>query len=393
MIRVTDLLKIYPNGQVRAVDGVSFTVEEGEFYTLLGPSGCGKTTTLRCIAGLERPEGGSIELDDVAVVADKVYVPTYQRDIGMVFQSYAVWPHMTVYENVAFPLRVGKQRLRPDTIRDRIDKALTLVGLDQYAGRMATQLSGGQQQRLSLARAIVREPKVLLLDEPLSNLDAKLRERMRGELSVIQRRLGVTTLFVTHDQIEALSMSDRIAVMDGGRIVQEGDPQEIYQRPVNEFVASFIGSTNLFLGELDPTPASTPDRIRVNLPFGDLEVGANPTLVPGKPIIVAIRPEDVVLMPAAAPRSVGLDHPNVFEGGVGIGLFMGTSVEYYLDVSDTLIQARAGSRIQLKRGDQVRVEIPPHACRTFSVDGEPKARLGSRRLATLARLDEEEDGR
>jgi iron(III) transport system ATP-binding protein len=393
VIRVTDLVKIYPNGQVRAVDGVSFTVEEGQFYTLLGPSGCGKTTTLRSIAGLERPDGGTIELDEVAVVSDKVFVPTYQRDIGMVFQSYAVWPHMTVYENVAFPLRVGHQRLKADVMRERIDKALTLVGLEQYSKRMATQLSGGQQQRLSLARAIVREPKVLLLDEPLSNLDAKLRERMRGELSVIQRRLGVTTLFVTHDQIEALSMSDRIAVMDGGRIVQEGDPHEIYQRPVNEFVASFIGSTNLFMGELDPAPASHPDRIRIKLEFGDLEVPANPDLVAGRPIIAAIRPEDVVMRPADAPSTAGLDHPNVFEGGVGIGLFIGTSVEYYLDIGSSLIQARASSRSQLKRGDPVRVEIPPDACRTFSLDGEPKARLGSRRLATLARLDEEDDGR
>jgi iron(III) transport system ATP-binding protein len=393
MIRVTDLVKIYPNGQVRAVDGVSFTVNEGEFYTLLGPSGCGKTTTLRCIAGLERADGGSIELDDVAVVADDVFIPTYRRDIGMVFQSYAVWPHMTVFENVAFPLRVGGQRVRKETVRDRVEKALTLVGLDQYAGRMATQLSGGQQQRLSLARAIVREPKVLLLDEPLSNLDAKLRERMRGELSVIQRRLGVTTLFVTHDQIEALSMSDRIAVMDGGRIVQEGDPREIYLRPANEFVASFIGSTNLFVGELDATPSASPDRIRIKVEFGVLEAPANDSLVAGQPVIIAIRPEDIVMQLADEPRNVGLDHPNVFDGGVGIGLFIGTSVEYYLDVSDSLIQARAGSRFQLKRGDPVRIEIPPHAIRSFAMEGAPKARLGSRRLATLARLDEADDAR
>ena len=390
MIRVTDLVKIYPNGKVRAVDGVSFAVEEGEFYTLLGPSGCGKTTTLRCIAGLERPDGGTIELDDVAVVSERVFVPTYRRDIGMVFQSYAVWPHMTVFENVAFPLRVGGRKVRGAQLKERVEKALTLVGLEALAGRMATQLSGGQQQRLSLARAIVREPKVLLLDEPLSNLDAKLRERMRGELSVIQRRLGVTTLFVTHDQIEALSMSDRIAVMDGGRIVQEAAPQEIYHRPANEFVASFIGSTNLFLGELDPAPAS-PGCIRVKLEFGTIETDANPDLRPDTPIIVAIRPEDVVLRTAGAdgPKP---GHPNVFDGGVGIGLFTGTSVEYYLDIEGALVQARAGSRVQLRRGDRVTVEIPPSAARTFSLEGEPKVRLGSRRLATLARLDDDDSG-
>ncbi len=389
MIRVADLVKIYPNGKVRAVDGVSFHVDEGEFYTLLGPSGCGKTTSLRCIAGLERPDGGTITLDDVAVVSERVFVPTHRRDIGMVFQSYAVWPHMTVYENVAFPLRVGNERLRKEALRERIEKALTLVGLEQFAHRMATQLSGGQQQRLSLARAIVREPKVLLLDEPLSNLDAKLRERMRGELSAIQRRLGVTTLFVTHDQIEALSMSDRIAVMDGGRIVQEGNPQEIYHRPANEFVASFIGSTNLFMGKYDEAPASRPDRSRLQLDFGTIEVDANPALDPGAPVIVAIRPEDVVIREASSAGRPA-DHTNVYDGGVGIGLFTGTSVEYYLDVEGSLIQARAGSRVQLKRGDRIRVEIPPHACRTFRLEGEPKARLGSRRLATLARLDDDD---
>ncbi len=387
MIRVTDLVKIYPNGRVRAVDGVSFTVDEGQFYTLLGPSGCGKTTTLRCIAGLERADGGTIELDDVAVVSDRVFVPTYRRDLGMVFQSYAVWPHMTVFENVAFPLKVGGQRHRKEVIAERVEKALTLVGLQQYASRMATQLSGGQQQRLSLARAVVREPKVLLLDEPLSNLDAKLRERMRGELSAIQRRLGVTTLFVTHDQIEALSMSDTIAVMDSGRIVQEGSPQEIYHRPANEFVASFIGSTNLFRGEVDASASATPGRIRVQTEFGSIEVPVEAGEEVGPTVILAIRPEDVVLHHGdATPPHIA--HSNVYESRIGIGLFTGTSVEYYLDVGDTLIQGRTGSREALRRGDRVRLEIPPAACRVFTLKGEPKVRLSDQRLARLARIDD-----
>ncbi|HYH91771.1 MAG TPA: ABC transporter ATP-binding protein [Candidatus Saccharimonadales bacterium] len=389
MIRVTDLVKIYPNGSVRAVDGVSFEVEEGAFYTLLGPSGCGKTTTLRCIAGLERADGGSIDLGDVTVVSDKVFVPTYRRDLGMVFQSYAVWPHMTVFENVAFPLRVGGERVKRETLRDRVEKALTLVGLEQYTTRMATQLSGGQQQRLSLARAIVREPKVLLLDEPLSNLDAKLRERMRGELSVIQRRLGVTTLFVTHDQVEALSMSDRIAVMDSGRIAQEGSPQEIYGNPVNEFVASFIGSTNLFLGTIDGPSATDPGRVRITTEFGSLEADANPAIDIGSKVIVAIRPEDVVLH---RDGGVAPTMPNRFEAKVGIGLFTGNSVEYYVDVDRTLIQARSPSRHPLKRGDAVHIEFPVDALKTFVLDGEPKVRIGSRRLATLARVDDDGDG-
>ena len=388
VIRVTDLVKIYPNGQVRAVDGVTFEVDEGAFYTLLGPSGCGKTTTLRCIAGLERADGGSIELGDIAVVSDDVFVPTYRRDLGMVFQSYAVWPHMTVFENVAFPLRVGGQRLKREVLRDRVDKAMTLVGLGQYADRMATQLSGGQQQRLSLARAIVREPKVLLLDEPLSNLDAKLRERMRGELSAIQRRLGVTTLFVTHDQVEALSMSDRIAVMDRGKIVQEGTPEQVYSQPVNEFVASFIGSTNLFIGHLDGPSSASPDRIRIKTDFGVLETSANPELDPGLPVIVAIRPEDVILH-----ESAGMDvgGANRFQAKVGIGLFIGSAVEYYFDLGDTLIHARSSSRNTLKRGTTVHIELLADALRTFTLQGEPKVRLGSRRMAALARVDD--DGR
>ena len=388
MIRVQDLVKIYPNGSVRAVDGVSFTVEEGAFYTLLGPSGCGKTTTLRCIAGLERADGGSIELGDVTVVSDKVFIPTYRRDLGMVFQSYAVWPHMTVFENVAFPLRVGGDKIKKETLRDRVEKALTLVGLETYHARMATQLSGGQQQRLSLARAIVREPKVLLLDEPLSNLDAKLRERMRGELSVIQRRLGLTTLFVTHDQVEALSMSDRIAVMDSGRIAQEGSPQEIYGHPVNEFVASFIGSTNLILATYDGPSPSVAGYVRVTTEFGPMEVPANPQLDPSKKVIVAIRPEDIVLHRDGQPVS----GPNCFDAKVGIGLFIGNAVEYYLDVGATLVQARSSSRRPLQRGDDVQVEFPVDALRTFALEGEPKVRLGSRRLATLARVDDDGDG-
>jgi iron(III) transport system ATP-binding protein len=256
---------------------------------------------------------------------------------------------------------------------------------------MATQLSGGQQQRLSLARAIVREPKVLLLDEPLSNLDAKLRERMRGELSVIQRRLGVTTLFVTHDQIEALSMSDAIAVMDSGRIVQEGPPQEIYHSPANEFVASFIGSTNLFAGEVESVGATTPGCARVSLEFGSVECEVPAGIGAGSRVIVAIRPEDIIVRRDGEGASATPGGVNVFDGRVGIGLFTGNAVEYYLDIGDALVQARAGSRDALRRGDPVRVEIPPQATRTFVLEGEPKVRLGSQRLARLARLDD--DGR
>jgi iron(III) transport system ATP-binding protein len=388
MIRVTNLVKIYETGNVRAVDDVSFTVDEGEFYTLLGPSGCGKTTTLRCIAGLERANGGTIMLGDTVVVSDRIYVPPYRRDIGMVFQSYAVWPHMTVFENVAFPLKVGSDRPSASTTRERVASALQLVGLTGYEQRMSTQLSGGQQQRLSLARAIVREPKVLLLDEPLSNLDARLRERMRGELTAIQRRLGVTTLFVTHDQIEALSMSDRIAVMDGGKIVQEGTPEQIYHEPVDEFVASFIGSTNLFMGTF-ASPATGPGgTVGVDVSFGRLEVeDPGIEIAVGSPVLAAIRPENVILHHDASgngPRAGS----NVISARIGLGLFTGTSVEYYIEIEGNLIQARANSHLKLKRGDPVRVELEPSQCRVFPVRGEPMVRVGRRRMTALAKVDE-----
>src|SRR3954464_7598401 len=217
MIRVEGLTKTFTANRevVAAVAAIDFEVGAGEMVTLLGPSGCGKTTTLRCIAGLEKPDGGDIEVGGVVVMSTqrRTYVPAHKRDIGMVFQSYAIWPHMTVFENAAFPLRVGQKKYSNDEVKKKVLDALRIVELDGLEGRMATQLSGGQQQRLALARALVREPRVLLLDEPLSNLDAKLREQMRAELRDLQRRLGITTLYVTHDQVEALSMSSTIAVM------------------------------------------------------------------------------------------------------------------------------------------------------------------------------------
>jgi ABC-type nitrate/sulfonate/bicarbonate transport system ATPase subunit len=230
-LTVENLVKHYPGAEVgaNAVDGVTFEIQEGQFYTLLGPSGCGKTTTLRCVAGLEKSDAGTITLDDRVVSrhAPKKFVRPDERDIGMVFQSYAIWPHMTVFENVAFPLRSvseAKRKMRRSEIPGRVMEALETVQLGALAQRPATKLSGGKQQRLALARALVRQPKLLLLDEPLSNLDASLRELMRTELRRLQRQVGITTLYVTHDQSEALSMSNRVAVMENGRIVQEGRP-------------------------------------------------------------------------------------------------------------------------------------------------------------------------
>ncbi|MCU1661749.1 MAG: hypothetical protein JWR58_1814 [Pseudonocardia sp.] len=301
MIRIDTLRKQFPDrgNLVNAVDGLSFEVPEGELYTLLGPSGCGKTTTLRCVAGLERPDSGEITLGETVVFSSAQYVPTYQRDIGMVFQSYAIWPHMTVFENVAFPLRVSGERYPRKHIDESVERSLDQVGLAGYEDRMATQLSGGQQQRLSLARALVRQPKVLLLDEPLSNLDAKLREHMRQEIRLLQQRLNITTLFVTHDQIEALAMSDRVAVLRDGQIEQEGTPEEIYTNPASEFVADFVGGSNLVTGTV---LSRSTGAVVVETKFGP--VTAVPTsgvsTAEGTDVAVAFRPEDLVLLERGA---------------------------------------------------------------------------------------------
>ena len=253
MITVENLVKEFPvaGGVKVAVNDISFELEDGEFFTLLGPSGCGKTTTLRSIAGLEKPTAGVISIEGRKVFEDRVLVPANRRGLGMVFQSYAVWPHMSVYDNVAFPLQVADKRVRRSEVKRLVNEALELVDLGGLGDRPSTMLSGGQQQRLSLARALVRKPKMLLLDEPLSNLDAKLRDRMRSELRVIQQQIGITTLFVTHDQVEALSMSDRVAVMNDGRIEQVGKPDEVYHDPVSAFVADFIGGANMFEGTVE----------------------------------------------------------------------------------------------------------------------------------------------
>ncbi len=256
MLRVEGLTKIFDNSTDQIAGGIrqaNFTLEPGTFFTLLGPSGCGKTTTLRCIAGLETPDEGLIAVDSRTLFDAKarVNVPVEQRAVGMVFQSYAIWPHMTVAENVAFPFTVSKRRRYSKAeIEAGVRRALAIVDLDGFQQRPATRLSGGQQQRVALARAVVHEPRLLLLDEPLSNLDAQLRDEMRSELKRLQDKIGITTVYVTHDQSEALALSDQIAVIDRGRITQIGSPQDIYFRPANPFVARFVGATNLLTGRL-----------------------------------------------------------------------------------------------------------------------------------------------
>src|SRR5499426_3616199 len=245
-VKVSGLAKSFEamDGRVNALQGVDFEVTPGEFYTLLGPSGCGKSTTLRCIAGLERPDGGEIAIGDKVVASASTFVPPNERPIGMVFQSYAIWPHMSVFKNVAFPLKQARSKLAKSQISERVMEALALVQMEGLADRPAPYLSGGQQQRVALARALVSKPEVLLLDEPLSNLDARLREEMRFELRDMQARLGLTSIFVTHDQAEAMTLSDHIVVMNAGHIEQEGRPEDVYQRPRTCFVMDFLGRAN-----------------------------------------------------------------------------------------------------------------------------------------------------
>ncbi|HLQ33877.1 MAG TPA: ABC transporter ATP-binding protein [Chloroflexota bacterium] len=360
-VTVNELFKSFADRKerVRAVDGISFEVQEGEFYTLLGPSGCGKTTTLRCVAGLERTEGGQIVIDSRIVSSHQpnVFVPPHKRDIGMVFQSYAIWPHMTVFENVAFPLRVSKQRVSRSEITRRVEQALALVQLDGYGGRMATQLSGGQQQRLALARALVREPKLLLLDEPLSNLDAKLREHMRAELRDIQRRLGVTTIYVTHDQIEALAMSNRIALMSEGHIIQEGRPRELYQKPVSQFVASFLGSTNLLEAEVLERAGSM---WLLRTPAGQITAACPDGVQPGNKVTVSVRPENLTIH-AQAP-STG----NVLPGEVEMFMFLGEIAECRVKVGGSTLRTRQHPNVFFAHGEGVHVQIPYEACTVIS---------------------------
>jgi iron(III) transport system ATP-binding protein len=356
-IKVEQLFHTYQDRgrQVVAVDHIDFDVAENEFFTLLGPSGCGKTSTLRCLAGLEVPTSGTITLGDVVVFSSRGIVPTRKRDIGMVFQDYAVWPHMSVFENVAFPLRVAKKKMSSTAIKDRVHEALELVNMTEYVDRLATQLSGGQQQRLSLARALVRQPKVLLLDEPLSNLDAKLREQMRKELRFIQRRIKLTTIFVTHDQVEALSMSNRVAVMQKGVIAQVGTPREIYQTPKSEFVASFIGATTFFRGRVssaDPAAGT----VTLSTSVGDLVCLTDEPPEVGSAATAAIRPESIRVCERETPGM------NNIAGTVEIGLFIGEAVDYHVVVGDELVRVKGDPHSRFRRHDHVFLEISPSDC-------------------------------
>ncbi len=367
MLRVDSLVKIYEsdNGEVLAVDEVSFEVEEGEFFTLLGPSGCGKTTTMRCIAGLENVTSGRITIDGVEVVSDSKSVPTNRRPVSMVFQSYAIWPHMTVVDNVSFPLSYRhpngdpKQRLSRQGRREAAMDALRRVQLDHLADRRAPYLSGGQQQRVALARALVSKPKVLLLDEPLSNLDAKLREEMRREIKELTSSIGITTIYVTHDQSEALAMSDRIAVMSEGVVIQLGSPRDIYLTPVTSAVARSVGSVNMLAGRF---VRQEDDYALVTLTGGhDVWCRSVDAELDGE-VQVMIRPElvDVHRVDDGADSATapGSGAPlNVITGTVRSAQFSGDHLDCYCDTAGGLVRAKLPPDRELNAGDEVLVEF------------------------------------
>lgn len=369
MLAVTSLTKTFEGGKqfgrVMAVDGIDFTVGEGDFFTLLGPSGCGKTTTLRCVAGLERPRSGEIKIGDRTVYSSQknVFVQPNERNIGMVFQSYAIWPHMNVFENVAFPLRVGGRKFPKDQIKQRVTQVLETVELDHLADRYATKLSGGQQQRLALARALVIEPNLLLLDEPLSNLDAKLRESLRFELKRLQRVKGITTIYVTHDQSEALALSNVIGVMRSGRLLQVASPREIYEEPLTQFVADFVGSTNFVQGVFQGQ-GSTPNTWVVETDRGPLHVCKTAELKVGDRCAVSIRPEHIqVLTNDGHTRPV-----NVWSGSIKTRLFVGEVMDYQIEVGESAIRCRTPASLAIPTGRPVGLYLPPEHCAALVID-------------------------
>jgi len=341
-------------GRVDALRSIDLEVAEGEFCVLLGPSGCGKTTTLRCVAGLERPDGGEIEIAGKLVnsPARRVYVPTERRELGMVFQSYAIWPHMSVFQNVAFPLTQGRARYAKTDVADRVERALKRVQLDGLGERPATDLSGGQQQRVAMARAMVTEPKILLMDEPLSNLDARLREQMRVELRKITKSIGVTTLYVTHDQAEALSLGDRVCVMHAGEILQIAPPHDVYEKPASLFVAQFVGEMNFVNGT-----AAAKDL--VDSPMGTIAAAVPNGVSPGAAVTLAIRPEHVLVCAAPSHGAAGS------VGKVTSKNYLGDSALLEVEVNGVTLLSKLAGDTGLSVGQQVAVECPAQRWQVF----------------------------
>ena len=356
-VKLEGLVKYF--GEVTAVDDVSLTINKGEVVTLLGPSGCGKTTTLNMIAGFERPDAGNIYVGErlISSVAKRVFVPPHRRNLGMVFQSYGLWPHLTVARNVGFGLEM--HGIARTELQQRINEALRLVRLDDFGDRYPSQLSGGQQQRVAFARAIAYQPDVLLLDEPLSNLDAALREEMRLELMELQAKTGHTAIFVTHDQVEAMVMSDRVVVMNEGRIEQVGTPDEIYEHPNSRFVAGFIGIANFLEGELAEAQNN------VGLGFvrvGDqlLQCSVENEKV-GEKVLLSVRPENWHVS-TSAPLDAG---PNLFQNPVSKIVYLGGTREIWIDMGGQQVRVHATHLSELEPGALLYHWVSPEYVRSI----------------------------
>ncbi len=360
MLSISNLVKSFAGdsrstpARVFAVNDIDLEVGEGEMFTLLGPSGCGKTTTLRAVAGLERPDSGRITVGNrVLFDGNGRGVPANQRGLGMVFQSYAIWPHMTVFDNVAFPLQVRKRSQRPGKreIHERVAKVLETMELGHLADRQATKLSGGQQQRLALARAIIIEPPLMLLDEPLSNLDAKLRESLRYELKRLQRELGITSIYVTHDQIEALALSTTIAVMKEGNVLQTGRPREVYETPNCRFVAEFIGTSNFLRGKVIGRDGES---VVLDTEAGRVRL-ESPVRVPvGDEVIAAIRPESLEISTTGWGNRV-----NEWPGTVTNRAFLGDTIDHIVRVGQGSLRVRGNPAVSIKPGTEIFVAAEP----------------------------------
>lgn len=346
-VRLEGVSKYY--GAVVAAEDVNIEIQSGEFFTLLGPSGCGKTTTLRIIAGFETPDKGRVYFDD----EDVTFVKPYKRNTSMVFQNYALWPHMTVYENVAYGLKLRKKELglTDEDIRKMVKEALELVKLSGMENRYPLQLSGGQQQRVALARALVVKPRVLLLDEPLSNLDAKLRIEMREELRKLQRSLNLTTIYVTHDQVEAMSLSDRIAVMNKGRVVQVGSPKELYFKPRSLFVADFLGRSSIYPGEL---VSQSGEYAEARLADADIIVrGVTPVEKLPRKVSVVIRPEIIRLGGGMVEEG-----DTVVKGVVDFAMFLGEKVEARVKIGNLPLLVYLPNTVDVSTGNEVELALP-----------------------------------
>jgi len=345
-------------GNFRALTDINLDIAEKEFITFLGPSGCGKTTMLRTLAGFIAPDQGTIRVNGHALSSPAGTIPPEQRRMGMVFQNYAVWPHMTVFENVAFGLEISK--VDRGQVGERVTRVLAAVGLTGLEQRHPGQLSGGQQQRVALARSLVVEPSILLLDEPLSNLDAKLRERMRVELKALQRRIGLTFIYVTHDQAEAMALSDRIVVFNQGAVQQIGAPREIYERPANLFVADFMGLVNLLPAVLLDC-ADGIGRVRIGAHELRATVGRETTVGSG-PVTLVIRPEAIRLLD-------GMEGENRLAGTVTDATFLGNIVDYQIDIGGGVLRVQGDRRAVLEPGACVSLAIAVAECRVMRDTG------------------------